>query len=211
MDDFEFSFVPRSRHFRGNQGPSSTRITSPPIVAGCGRIWMEYDGCDVEPYRISPNIHGALESGHKFFEDFAGMILEKELRFLGAQSTFPGQKPRLLEILSLSPLVLWFTTTTGALNLRSNPLPDGFSLAFMCRIGRLGCMNNSLNESYHNSVAFSPNSHAPNLCTHPRATLKWSRPLPAMVCTLTCIQLCCVWWGIVCEVVFVHAIRPILF
>lgn len=121
MDDFEFSFVPRSRHFRGNQGPSSTRITSPPIVAGCGRIWMEYDGCDVEPYRISPNIHGALESGHKFFEDFAGMILEKELRFLGAQSTFPGQKPRLLEILSLSPLVLWFTTTTGALNLRSNP------------------------------------------------------------------------------------------
>lgn len=84
MDDFEFSFVPRSRHFRGNQGPSSTRITSPPIVAGRGRIWMKYDGCDVEPYKISPNIHGALESGHKFFEDFAGMTLEKKMRFLGA-------------------------------------------------------------------------------------------------------------------------------
>ena len=37
------------------------------------------------------------------------------------------------------------------------------AMAFMCRIGRLGCM--SLNESYHNSVAFSPNPHAPNLCT----------------------------------------------
>ena len=37
-------------------------------------------------------------------------------------------------------------------------------LAFMCRIGRPGCMNNSLNESYHSSVAFSPNPHVPNLC-----------------------------------------------